>query len=289
MISGSGPSDRDETFMGHKPFAVIADHLTRQGIAVLRYDDRGVAESNGDHNVATSLDFSSDANAAFKFLSHRKEINGKSIGMIGHSEGGLIAPLAFDTNKQIAFIIMLAGPGINTVDLMSAQQKAMALLQGIPEEKLKKIQNISRLIMEKVKASKSTESAIEAVSKILSPRNLAILGTEENQKNDIIRSYTKPWYRYFMTYDPANYFTDKALPILALNGELDVQVTAKENLAGLRVILKDHNDATVKLLPGLNHMFQTAETGSINEYRQIEQTISPEVLSIVSTWIKARF
>jgi len=275
--------------MGHKPFAVIADHLTRQGIAVLRYDDRGVAGSTGDHNVATSLDFSRDANAAFKFLSDRKDINAKSIGMIGHSEGGLIAPLAFDTNKELAFIIMLAGPGINTLDLMLAQQKAMVRSQGIPAEKLERIQHISRMIMQGISRSKTKESAITSVSQILSPENLAILGVEENQKSDIIRSYTKPWYRYFMTYDPAHYFTDKTLPILALNGELDVQVTAKENLAGLRGILKDHDDATVKLLPGLNHMFQHAETGNISEYRQIEQTISPEVLSIVSTWIKSRF
>jgi len=289
LISGSGPSDRDESFMGHKPFAVIADYLTRHGIAVLRYDDRGVAKSSGDHHLATSLDFSSDANAAFTYLSNHKNIDANAIGMIGHSEGGLIAPLAFDTNKELAFIVLLAGPGVKTIELILAQQKSIATLQGIPENKLKQVQKISRLIMEKVGTSTTKESAIASVSNVLSPKNLAILGTEESQKNDIIRSYTKPWYRYFMTYDPADYFTDKTLPILALNGELDVQVTAKENLTGLREILKGHNDATIKLLPGLNHMFQQAGTGSINEYRQIEQTISPEVLSLVSTWINARF
>jgi pimeloyl-ACP methyl ester carboxylesterase len=275
--------------MGHKPFAVIADYLTRNGIAVLRYDDRGVAKSSGVHHTATSLDFANDANAAFRYLSNREDIDVKSIGMIGHSEGGMIAPLAFDNNKELAFIVLLAGPGVNTIDLMLAQQKAIATLQGIPKKNLKKIQYISHLIMDKVRASQTAESAIASVSKILSPKGLSILGTEESQKNDIIRSYTKPWYRYFMTYDPADYFTDKTLPILALNGELDVQVTAKENLAGLREILNDHEDATVNLLPGLNHMFQEAKTGSINEYRQIEQTISPKVLSLISSWINARF
>jgi len=132
LISGSGPSDRDESFMGHKPFAVIADYLTRHGIAVLRYDDRGVAKSSGDHHLATSLDFSSDANAAFAYLANHKNIDANAIGMIGHSEGGLIAPLAFDTNKALAFIVLLAGPGINTIDLMLAQQKSIATLQGIP-------------------------------------------------------------------------------------------------------------------------------------------------------------
>ncbi|MFT5451533.1 MAG: alpha-beta hydrolase superfamily lysophospholipase [Enterobacterales bacterium] len=274
---------------GHKPFAVIADHLTRQGIAVLRYDDRGVAKSKGDHHSATSLDFASDANAAFKFLTNRDDIDTNAIGMIGHSEGGLIAPLAFNTNKELAYIILLAGPGINTLELMLAQQKAMSKSQGIPEKKFKKIQHVTQEIMEKVSTSANQQAAIKAVSDMLSADNLAILGVEESQKSVIIGSYTKPWYRYFMTYDPADYFDDKKLPILALGGELDVQVTSKENLAGLRNILKDHNDATVTLLPGLNHMFQQAKTGSINEYSKIEQTFSPEALTLLSSWINTRF
>ncbi len=289
LISGSGPHDRNASTMGHQPFAVIADYLTRQGLAVLRYDDRGIADSSGDHQAATSLDFASDANAAFHFLSQRSDIDAKSIGMLGHSEGGLIAPLAFDHNPELAFMILLAGPGVDTVELMLAQQKAMATLQGVPAKKFAKMQRVSRQIMEKIRESKTAEDATKFVSEILSPANLAALGVQKSQKADILASYTKPWFRVFMTYDPADHFSDKTLPILALNGELDVQVTPKENLAGLREILKDHEDASVKLLPGLNHMFQQAQTGSISEYRQIEQTISPEVLSQVATWIKARF
>ena len=289
LISGSGPQDRDETFMGHKPFAVIADYLTRHGIAVLRYDDRGVAESQGEFNTATSLDFANDANAAFNYLSSRTEIDAQSIGFIGHSEGGLIAPLATDTNQNLAFMILLAGPGIKTLDLMLAQQHAMAKLQHVPKEKLHSMLRIARSIMQSVITSQNEDEAKKSVSKILSPENLNILDLPESQKSVMVNRYTRPWYRYFMTYDPAEHFTAPNLPILALYGELDVQVTAKENLAGLSDILKDHTDATVKLLPKLNHLFQQAKTGSISEYRQIEQTFSPEVLMLISSWINARF
>lgn len=289
LISGSGPQDRDETFMGHKPFAVIADHLTRNGIAVLRYDDRGIEQSKGDFYSATSLDFASDANAAFSYLAKLDSINANAIGMIGHSEGGLIAPLAADENPDLAFIVLLAGPGVNTLDLMLAQQIAMAKNQNIPEKKLENMQRISRQIMEQVRDSNSEDSAIKAVSKLLSEQNLALIDTPPEQKKALLETYTKPWYRYFMTYNPAEHFNNKALSILALNGELDVQVTAKENLAGLTKILQDHKDATITLLPGLNHMFQQAKTGSMDEYRQIEQTFSPDALSLISHWLKQRF
>ncbi len=289
LISGSGPQDRDETFMGHKPFAVIADHLTRNGIAVLRYDDRGVEQSTGDFHSATSLDFASDANAAFHYLAKLENISSNAIGMIGHSEGGVIAPLASDNNNDLAFIVLLAGPGVNTLDLMLAQQRAIAKSQNIPEEKVEKIQLISRQIMEQVRDSKSEDSAIKAVSKILSEKNLALIDTEPEQKLALLESYTNPWYRYFMSYNPAKHFNNEDLPILALYGELDVQVTAKENLAGLTNILQGHRDATIKLLPSLNHMFQQAQTGSMDEYRQIEQTFSPEALSLMSDWLNQRF
>lgn len=289
LISGSGPQDRDESFMGHKPFAVIADYLTRNGIAVLRYDDRGIEQSIGDYYSATSLDFASDANAAFDYLSNREDINVNAIGMIGHSEGGLIAPLAADINKKIAFIVLLAGPGVKTPDLMLAQQEAMARLQNVPEEKINKMMAISRQIMESVRKSPNEEAAIKTVTEILSAENLAILGTPDTAKADFVAAVTSAWYRYFMSYDPARYFADKALPILALNGELDVQVPAEQNLAGLKIILSDHVDATVKQLPGLNHMFQQAKTGSMAEYREIEQTFSPDALELMSAWINARF
>lgn len=289
LISGSGPQDRNESFMGHKPFAVIADYLTRNGIAVLCYDDRGIEQSTGDYYSATSLDFASDANAAFDYLSNRKDINVNAIGMIGHSEGGLIAPLAADINKKIAFIVLLAGPGVKTPDLMLAQQKAMARLQNIPEDKINKMMVISRQIMESVRKSPNEETAIKTVTEILSAGNLAILGTPDTAKADFVAVVTSAWYRYFMSYDPDRYFADKALPVLALNGELDVQVPAEQNLAGLKIILSDHVDATVKQLPGLNHLFQQAKTGSMAEYREIEQTFSPDALELISSWINARF
>lgn len=162
-------------------------------------------------------------------------------------------------------------------------------LQNVPEEKTKKTMAISREIMENVRNSPNEEAAIKSVTEILTPENLAIIGAAETTKSALIGRFTTPWYRYFMGYDPGQYFTDKALPILALNGELDVQVPATQNLTGLTTILADHLDATIMKLPGLNHMFQQAKNGSMNEYRAIEQTFSPDALDLISSWTNARF
>lgn len=289
LISGSGPQDRDETFMDHKPFAVLADHLTRQGIAVLRYDDRGVAESTGNHSNATSLDFASDVNAAFEFLRTQPQINPKAIGLIGHSEGGLIAPLAAKTNTDIGYLVMLAGPGVNTVDLMLAQQRAFAEIQQVTSAEIDDMQSVTKALMTAVKNAETPKQAQQDVMSLLTSQSMAKLKAPEAQKDHIAGSFLSPWYQYFIKYEPAQYFKDKSMPILAFYGELDIQVTAKENYAGLSELLGEHQDSEIMLMPKMNHLFQEAKTGAMTEYRNIEQTMSPKVLNKMSEWINTRF
>lgn len=296
LISGSGPQDRNETVFGHQPFLVLADHLTTQGIAVLRYDDRGSGESTGDYSSATSADFATDANAAFAYLLSRKEIDHDSIGFIGHSEGGLIAPLAITDSKlgrpsddHIAFMVMLAGPGTSSIQIARSQSRLISLSQGASEEEIDSREGISAQIRQAVAHSSSVEDARNKVREILTPEALEVLGVDESQRDLIIMQNTSPWTRYFLTYDPANYLPKVMCPILALNGELDKQVPAHENLDGLRLLLKDHSDATIRQLSGLNHMFQHAKTGALGEYNDIEETFSPEAMTIISDWINKRF
>ncbi len=289
LISGSGPQDRNETVFGHQPFLVLADYLTKQGIAVLRYDDRGVAESTGDYSAATSADFATDANAAFAYLLSRDDINHNAIGFVGHSEGGLIAPIAIQNNKQLAYMVMLAGPGTSSQQIARSQNRLMALSQGISEEDIAKSEKINSKITKAVAESTSTDDAKAKIRELLTPQAIEDLGINEMQIELLIAQNSSPWIRYFLGYDPANFLPQITIPILALNGELDIQVPAQENLEGLRNLLKDHPDATITELPRLNHMFQHATTGALGEYNDIEETFSPEAMDIIADWINKRF
>ncbi|MDF1809075.1 MAG: alpha/beta hydrolase [Phycisphaerales bacterium] len=289
LISGSGPQDRNETVFGHQPFLVLADHLTKQGIAVLRYDDRGVAESTGDFSAATSADFATDANAACAYLLTRSEIDHDSIGFIGHSEGGLIAPIAIQDNSTVSFMVMLAGPGTSSQQIVLSQNRLIALSQGTSEEVISKNAKINKKIAKAVAESSSVEDAAEQVRAILTPEAMKAMGVNETQVDMIVAQNSTPWTRYFLGYDPVNFLPQIDIPILALNGELDLQVPSQENLDGLRSMLKDHPDATIIELEGLNHMFQHAKTGAMGEYNDIEETFSPEAMSIVADWINTRF
>jgi len=296
LISGSGPQDRNETVFGHQPFLVLADALTKQGIAVLRYDDRGTARSTGDYANATSADFATDANAALAYLSSRDDIDHQAIGFIGHSEGGLIAPLAItdpalgaSAEHPPAFMVMLAGPGTSSIQISRSQTRLISQSQGVSDEEIETRQAISDRILEAIARSSSVEDAKGKVRAMLTPETLQALGVDESQIETIIAQNTAPWIRYFLTYDPANYLPKITIPILALNGELDMQVPAKENLAGLRKLLKDNPDATITELEGLNHLFQHATTGALGEYNDIEETFSPEAMDIIADWINERF
>jgi len=289
LISGSGPQDRDEAVFGHRPFLVLADHLTKQGIAVLRYDDRGVAQSTGDFSIATSADFATDANAAFTYLKSRPEIDHKAIGFVGHSEGGLIAPIAIQNNSQIAYMVMLAGPGTSSQQISKSQRRLIALSQGATEEDIATNEKINSAISLAAAGAESTEDATDRIREILTPEAMETLGINESQIEMIIAQSVTPWTRYFLGYDPVNFVPQIKIPILALNGELDLQVPAQENLDGLRSMLADHPDATITELEDLNHMFQHAKTGALGEYNDIEETFSPEAMAIIADWINERF
>lgn len=289
LITGSGPQDRDETFMGHKPFLVLADHLTRSGIAVLRHDDRGFGDSGGDHWAATTADFATDAIAAVDWLARQSEIRGDAIGLIGHSEGGLVAPIAARNNPAVAWVVLLAAPGTNMIELVASQVEAMALTQGASRAELDRVMPINRRIWEIVADADDLDQARARLDALLTPDVLHALGMSPDRKPVIIESSLRPWHRYLLRFDPAPYLRDLDVPVLALNGSLDVQVPAADNLAAIRALLVDHPDATVVELPGLNHLFQTAKTGAIGEYRDLVETFAPVALEAISIWVLARF
>jgi pimeloyl-ACP methyl ester carboxylesterase len=289
LITGSGPEDRDETIFGHKPFAVIADHLTRAGIAVLRYDDRGTAASTGAYAGATSADFATDANAAFAFLRARPEIDRRAIGFIGHSEGGMIGPLAGRANSDIAFFVLLAGPGVRIPQLMEAQRRAIGHSQGVSDADLARTVPVQNAFFAAAASEGTTDEVAARLRAALTDDMLRAAGLPLTQRDLLARQASEPWFRYFARYDPAPALAAIHVPVLAINGSLDEQVVARENLAGIRAALAGNRDVTVRELPGLNHMFQTARTGSPGEYNDIEESVAPAALDLMSGWIRARF
>jgi pimeloyl-ACP methyl ester carboxylesterase len=289
MITGSGPQDRDETVWTHRPFAVIADHLTRNGIAVLRYDDRGFGQSTGSFSDATSSDFASDAAAVAHWLAQRDDIAANAIGLIGHSEGGLIAPMIAADDEMIAFLVLLAAPGTDGQSLLLEQSQLITRAGGASDEELATLHDIQSELFATVAAAEDRAAARDALEALLTPELIEAIGVLPDQRDMVIRQMTSDWYRQLLRHDPAPYLAGTDQPVLALQGGLDLQVAPQSNIAGLRSGLADNPDVTLTILDGLNHMFQTAETGSIAEYGQIEETFSPHALGLMSDWINARF
>ena len=295
LITGSGAQNRNEELMGHKPFLVIADYLSRNGIAVLRYDDRGVGGSQGNYSEATSEDLSTDAEAAFLFLKNYPKINQKEIGLIGHSEGGLIAPIVAASNPAIGFIVSLAGPGVTGQQIIIRQSEDISKLSGESEHQIKESTEALKkrfAILRKEKDNKKAELKIIALYK----ENLEKKKTSKEETEKAVNVFKKQfgadsytWFRYFIMTDPAMYWKNVECPVLALNGEKDIQVSAKENLPAIEKTLKSAGNKTVKTvkLPELNHLFQHCKTGLPAEYATIEETFSPEALKIIADWILA--
>jgi pimeloyl-ACP methyl ester carboxylesterase len=291
LISGSGPQDRNEELFGHKPFLVIADYLTRNGIAVLRFDDRGTASSSGNFGTATTFDFSTDAEAAVNYLLTRKEINKKQIGLIGHSEGGTIAPMVAARSNDVAFIVLLAGTGIQGNEILLFQTAAIGKAEGMSEESLQALVAANRSVFDIIIQSDDTKKlqTINTRFKELIAKNLAI--TMGMNEDDYIRQLTmkliNPWTQYFLKYNPATALEKVKCPVLALNGEKDMQVPSKVNLEAIRTALFNggNKNVTIKELPGLNHLFQECNTGRLGEYETIEQTFSPVALNEIRDWI----
>lgn len=299
MITGSGGQNRDEELLGHKPFLVIADHLTKNGIAVLRYDDRGVAKSESyipeGQKDNTSYDFADDASAALDYLLTREDvIDPKKIGYIGHSEGGLIAPMVAAKRKDVAFCILLAGPGVDGKEILLTQSRRSGELSGASTEFLDINESYSEQIYDLVIAS--TPDQLEEKLKVVlngMKEKLPEAGKALDEKaiNAQIKAITTDWMKAFLSIEPSDYLSKVKCPVLAINGEKDFQVLPDINLKGIEAGLKKagNKDVTIKSLPDLNHLFQHAETGAFEEYAKIEETFAPEALEIMTTWLKKRF
>ena len=281
LISGSGPNDRDETVFGHKPFLVLSDYLTRKGIVVLRVDKRGVGKSTGDLAHATTADFATDAEAGVQYLKTRAEADPRRIGLIGHSEGGTVAPMLAAGDPGVRFIVLMAGPGVPGDQIIVEQGRLIEEAAGATKEK----------------AAQDADKQRELFALVEKEKDDAVLGKELREKlagrvpdaqiDVAIQQLTSPWMRYTLTYDPATALRKVACPVLALNGEKDLQVSAAQNLPAIKKALEEGGNKQIEIdeLPGLNHLFQTAKTGSPTEYAQIEETISPVALDKVASWI----
>ncbi len=293
LITGSGAQNRNEELMGHKPFWIIADYLTRKGIAVLRYDDRGVGKSEGDYASATSADLATDAEAAFKYLKSNSKINSEAIGLAGHSEGGLIAPLVASTNREIAFIISLAGPGIRGEQIILQQGADISKALGLGEEKIRENLATNRKLFAVLKKEKDNDKAEKEMAdlylKILQKKQTSAEETEKSVRElkSSMNTNTLSWFRYFISSNPQIFWRKVKCPVLALNGEKDIQVRADENLTAIEKALLSGGNSNIKTmkLDGLNHLFQHCKTCLPAEYGEIEETFSPEALRIIAEWI----
>ncbi|MBE0551077.1 MAG: alpha/beta hydrolase [Ignavibacterium sp.] len=295
MITGSGGQDRNEELLGHKPFLVIANYLTKNGIAVLRFDDRGIAQSTGNHDAATSEDFAKDVLAAVQFLKDRKEIDKTKIGLIGHSEGGMIAPLVAVQSDDVAFMVMMAGLGIPGDSILYLQGELIQRAEGTNEEAIRKSVKLQKELFSLIKSNHDDVKLEKELREIFYKEYAAMtdeekvkLGDPEVYLNMQFKTITSPWFKYFVKFNPAPVLEKVKCPVLAINGENDLQVPPKENLSAIESALKKggNNNFEVKMLPGLNHLFQTSATGKISEYGKIEETISPVALQTMLDWIK---
>lgn len=280
MITGSGSQDRNEQMFEHQPFLVIADDLAKKGIATLRLDDRGIGDSEKGKVGATSADFATDINSAVHYLA---KIGYQKIGLIGHSEGGMIAPMVADMNKNVKFLVLLAAPGIPIIDLTLDQNKKLAQGANLPKEDIDEILSIKAKTFTFAKEYSGNNFKTD-LTKYLE-ENFPEMTAQE--KEAYLAQMSSPWFRYFIKFNPHDYLSKVKIPVLAVGGSLDLQVSAKENLGGIKNSLTKagNKNFTTESFGGLNHLFQTAKTGNPSEYGQIEETFSPKVLDKISTWI----
>jgi pimeloyl-ACP methyl ester carboxylesterase len=295
LITGSGAQDRDESILGHKPFLVLADYLTRRGVAVLRVDDRGVGGSTGTTGTSTTEEFAGDALAGMAFLKKQTDIDSKKIGLIGHSEGGLIAPIAAARSKDVAYIILMAGTGLPGSEILEIQGQLILKAGGASESEMKKEREKQKRLIDIIATEKDVKAAEaklatawkEIVDAMPEAERKALDATGGSMSEAAIKAFNNTWFRYFLTYDPRPTLRLVKCPVLAINGEKDLQVAAKENLAEVAKALAAGGNTNVKTveLPGLNHLFQPCKTGSPSEYAAIETTIAPEALKTIGDWI----
>lgn len=280
LLTGSGPQDRDEQIMGHKPFWVLADHLSRRGFVVLRYDDRGFGKSTGQFSEATTTDFSRDAEGALDFIRKREEVDPKRVGFLGHSEGGLIAPMVAAKRAEVAFLVLMAAPGVPGREIVTEQARRIMKTSGLPDSTIEANTATQKKIFDILAAETDLETARKKISEALAGQPNA---------ESAARSSTSRWFREFAFYDPATALAMVKCPVLALNGELDLQVLPDQNLPPIEAALSKAGNKNLQMLrlPKLNHLLQTAKTGLPAEYGQIEETMAPVALEAISKWMRA--
>lgn len=300
MITGSGPQNRDEEILNHKPFAVIADYLTKKGFIILRVDDRGVGKTSGKFSTATSADFANDVNASLDYLFSRPEVDKKKVGLIGHSEGGMIAPMVASQRKDINFIVLLAGPGVKNIDLMTEQNAAVLKSAGISEKAVNAFKPLyKKTILQIINApdtSSASKSVLSLVEEWIQKNDSATvnelgLKTSKNIETYVhamVSEVSTPWFKYFLAFDPEPYLEKLSCKVLAIDGSKDIQVIAKQNLPGIEAALKKSKSKSyeIKELPGLNHLFQTCKKCTVQEYGELEETFSPVALKVIGDWLE---
>jgi len=285
ILSGSGPHDRDGAMFGHKPYLVLADQLTKNGIGVLRFDERGVGKSEGTFETTSIEQFEADATAAITFLKTRKEVNPSKIGLIGHSIGGIIAPKMASKRDDINFVVLMAAPGVDGDALMLAQKAASERLAGLNEQQILQARDA---VEGAYKILKSTKLSGGALKDTLNTYYINKYGAllPEDQREQLVTQLTSLEIIGIIQAKPSTYLSNITCPVLAINGSKDFQVGAKENLLAIENALPKNEHTKVVELENLNHLFQESNTGGISEYSEIEQTLSPRALGLITEWIK---
>lgn len=295
LISGSGPNDRDCDYLEHKPFLVISDFFTKSGVAVLRFDKRGVGKSTGPYRTATSVDFARDVEYAVAYLKNRREVNKSRIGLVGHSEGGIIAPMVAEKSEDVSYIILMAGPTIRGDKLLLLQDKLISRSLGESESNIEQADKLNAeayAIAGNSTSKEDMELALRTHIKNTYKGNPSLSKPEDMAEEKFIERevgfYTDNWTQFYIRHDPAMVLEKLDVPVLAIFGGKDLQVPAKENAAVFEKLASEKKNFELTIIPNLNHLFQECETGSPREYKKIEQTISPIALNVMTGWIKER-
>jgi hypothetical protein len=285
IVGGSGPQDRNGTIQGHEPFHVLADHLTRQGIAVLRYDERGVGASEGTLRGATSRDLAGDVQAAVAFLAEQSGIDASRVGIIGHSEGGMIAPMVATETDQVGFLVLLAAPGLPGREVLADQLEDIGRSRGVDSRALAVQRGTQQRIFEALTQEADSADIATELKQIMRDTQ-GISGEEAIEQQ--VQQLTSPWFRFFVSYDPRPALRQIEVPVLALTGSNDLQVAADTNLAAIEDALESGQNPphTVRVVDGLNHLLQPSETGAVSDYGRIETTLAPRVLEEIAAWIR---
>lgn len=299
MVTGSGAQNRDQEVFGFKPFRMIADHLSRNGIAVLRYDDRGVGGSSGELSQSTTEDFAEDVIAAVEFLKTLSAIDEGNIGVVGHSEGGLVAPLAASRSEAISFIVMLAGPALRGEEILRAQTQLINEAEGKPASITAQELFVLSEVASAVKDDTGWDALRDTLVSIMetrianadfpTPRGSDVRSFIMQQVDAQLQTYRSPWFRFFLIYEPEEALEALRIPVLALFGELDLQVPPHLNAPAMEAALERSRSPShlVTVIPGVNHLFLPATNGSPREYATIPKEFEPQFLDLMTTWILA--